>query len=112
MCPADLGEDRPLRAVRGGRRYNSQPFVRLGSHATVMGSALLDKRKMERADAGAMANPAINIKLVSALPVLVGLADHAAGLMLVFMMPHMLRLRRRTFMHAIGSHRRPAELER
>jgi hypothetical protein len=76
-----------------------------------MGSALLGKRKMERADAGAMANPAINIKLVSVLPVLVGLADAAAGLMLVFMMPHMLRLRRRTFMNTIGSHRRPTELE-
>ena len=112
MCPADLGEDRPLRAVRGGRRYNSQPFVRLGSHATVMGSALLGKRKMERADAGAMANPAIDIKLVGALPILICLIDHALGLMLVLMMPHVLHLGCRAFVLAVSCNRRPAELER
>ena len=112
MCPADLGEDRPLRAVRGGRRYNSQPFVRLGSHATVMGSALLGKRKMERADAGAMADPAIDIKLVGTLPVFVCLVDRDFGLMLVLMMPHVLHLGCRAFVLAVSCNRRPAELER
>ncbi len=39
--------------------------------------------KVERADADAMTNPAIDIRLVGVLPVLVGLADHAVGSMLV-----------------------------
>lgn len=73
---------------------------------------MLGKGKVERADADAMTNPAIDIRLAGVLPVFVGLADHAVGSMLVLMMPHVLRLSRRTFMHAIGSHRRPAELER
>jgi hypothetical protein len=40
------------------------------------------------------------------------LIDHALGLMLVLMMPHVLCLSRSAFMHAIASNRRPAELER
>ena len=67
---------------------------------------------VEDADADAMANPAIDIKLVGALPVFVCWVNYAFGLMLMLMMPHMLCLSRSAFMHAIGSNRRPAELER
>ena len=73
---------------------------------------MLGKGKVERADADAMTNPAIDIRLAGVLPVFVGLADHAVGSMLVLMMPHVLCLSRNAFMHAIGSNRRPAELER
>lgn len=109
--PRRLGEDGPLRAVRRSGRYSSQPLVRLGTHTTVVRDALLGIGKVEGADAGAMANPAIDIKLVGVLPILICLVDHALGLMLVLMMPHVLCLSRSAFMHAIGSNRRPAELE-
>ena len=110
--PRRLGEDGPLRAVRGSGRYRSQLLVGLGTHTTVVSDALLGIGQVEGADADAMTNRAIDMKLVGVLPVLICVVDHAFGLMLVLMMPHVLRLSRRTFMHAIGSHRRPAELER
>jgi len=110
--PRRLSEDGPLRAVRGSGRYRSQLLVGLGTHTTVVSDALLGIGQVEGADADAMTNRAIDMKLVGVLPVLICVVDHAFGLMLVLMMPHVLRLSRRTFMHAIGSHRRPAELER
>ena len=110
--PRRLGEDRPPRAVRGGGRYTSQLLVGLCTHATVVGRTLLHIGQVEGADAGAMANPAIGINLVGVLPVLVCWVNHAFGLMLMLMMPHMLCLSRSAFMHAIASNRRPAELER
>lgn len=69
--PRRLGEDGPLRAVRGIGRYTSQPLVGLGTHTTVARGALLGIGQVEGADAYAMANPAIGIKLVGVLPVLV-----------------------------------------
>lgn len=110
--PRRLGEDGPLRAVRGSGRYTSQPLVGLGTHTTVVSDALLGIGQVEDADADAMANPAIGINLVGVLPVLVCWVNHAYGLMLMLMMPHMLCLSRSAFMHAIASNRRPAELER
>ena len=110
--PRRLGEDRPPRAVRGGGRNTSQLLVGLCTHATVVGRTLLHIEQVEGADADAMANPAIDIKLVGALPVFVCWVNYAFGLMLMLMMPHMLCLSRSAFMHAIGSNRRPAELER
>jgi hypothetical protein len=44
-----------------------------------------------------------DIKLVGVLPVFVCWVNHAFGLMLVLMMPHMLRLSRSAFMHAIAA---------
>ena len=84
----------------------------LGTHATVVGRTLLHIGQVEGADAGAMADPAIDIKLVGTLPVFVCWVNYAFGLMLMLMMPHMLCLSRSAFMHAIASNRRPAELER
>ena len=110
--PRRLGEDRPPRAVRGSRRQASQLLVGLCTHAAVVGRTLLRIGQVEGADADAMANPAIDIKLVGALPVFVCWVNYAFGLMLMLMMPHMLCLSRSAFMHAIGSNRRPAELER
>ena len=110
--PRRLGEDGPLRAVRGSGRYTSQPLVGLGTHTTVVSDALLGIGQVEGADADAMANRAIGIQPVGVLPVLICVVDHAFGLMLVLMMPHVLCLSRNAFMHAIGSNRRPAELER
>lgn len=110
--PRRLGEDGPLRAVRGIGRYTSQPLAGLGIQTTVMRAALLGIGQVEDADADAMANPAIGINLVGVLPVLVCWVNHAFGLMLMLMMPHMLCLSRSAFMHAIASNRRPAELER
>ena len=110
--PRRLGEDGPLRAVRGDGRYTSQPLAGLGIQTTVMRAALLGIGQVEDADADAMANPAIGINLVGVLPVLVCWVNHAFGLMLMLMMPHMLCLSRSAFMHAIASNRRPAELER
>ena len=110
--PRRLGEDRPPRAVRGGGRYTSQLLVGLCTHATVVGRTLLHIGQVEGADAGAMADPAIDIKLVGTLPVFVCLVDRDFGLMLVLMMPHVLHLGCRAFVLAIGSNRRPAELER
>ena len=110
--PRRSGEVRPLRAVRGSRRQAGQPHVGLGTHAAVVGGTGLRIGQVEGADAGAMANPAIDIKLVGALPGVVGLANFAFGVMVVLMMPHMLRLRRGALVHAISGHRRPAELER
>ena len=68
--------------------------------------------QVEDADADAMANPAIGINLVGVLPVLVCWVNHAFGLMLMLMMPHMLFLSRSAFMLALSSILRPAELER
>ena len=110
--PRRLGEDGPLRAVRGIGRYTSQPLIGLGTQTTVVRDALLGIGQVEGADADAMANPTIDINLVGVLPVLVCWVNHAFGLMLMLMMPHMLRLSRSAFMHAIASNRRPAELER
>ena len=110
--PRQLGEDGPLRAVRGIGRYTSQPLAGLGIQTTVMRAALRGIGQVEDADADAMANPAIGINLVGVLPVLVCWVNHAFGLMLMLMMPHMLCLSRSAFMHAIASNRRPAELER
>ena len=110
--PRRLGEDGPLRAVRGVGRYTSQPLAGLGTQTTVVRAALLGIGQVEDADADAMANPAIGINLVGVLPVLVCWVNHAFGLMLMLMMPHMLCLSRSAFMHAIASNRRPAELER
>ena len=110
--PRRSGEDGPLRAVRGIGRYTSQPLAGLGIQTTVMRAALLGIGQVEDADADAMANPAIGINLVGVLPVLVCWVNHAFGLMLMLMMPHMLCLSRSAFMHAIASNRRPAELER
>ena len=110
--PRRLGADGPLRAVRGVGRYTSQPLAGLGTQTTVVRAALLGIGQVEDADADAMANPAIDIKLVGALPVFVCWVNYAFGLMLMLMMPHMLCLSRSAFMHAIGSNRRPAELER
>jgi len=84
----------------------------LGTHAADVGRTLLRIGQVEGADADAMANPAIDIKLVGALPVFVCWVNYAFGLMLMLMMPHMLCLSRSAFMHAIASNRRPAELER
>ena len=84
----------------------------LGTHAAIAGRTLLRIGQVEGADADAMANPAIDIKLVGALPVFVCWVNYAFGLMLMLMMPHMLCLSRSAFMHAIASNRRPAELER
>ena len=99
-------------AVRGIGRYTSQPLAGLGIQTTVMRAALLGIGQVEDADADAMANPAIGINLVGVLPVLVCWVNHAFGLMLMLMMPHMLCLSRSAFMHAIASNLRPAELER
>ena len=112
--PRQLGEDGPLRAVRGIGRYTSQPLVGLGTQPTDVRDALLGIWHVEDADADAMANAAIGINLVSVLPALVCWVNHAFGLMLMLMlmMPHMLCLSRSAFMHAIASNRRPAELER
>lgn len=110
--PRRLGEDRPARAVRRSGRYTSQPLVGLGTQPTDVRDALLGIWHVEDADADAMANPAIGINLVGVLPVLVCWVNHAFGLMLMLMMPHMLCLSRSAFMHAIASNRRPAELER
>ena len=82
----------------------------LGTHAADVGRTLLRIGQVEGADADAMADPAIDIKLVGTLPVFVCWVNYAFGLMLMLMMPHMLCLSRSAFMHAIGSNRRPAEL--
>ena len=78
--PRRLGEDRPPRAVRGGGRNTSQLLVGLCTHATVVGRTLLRIGQVEGADAGAMADPAIDIKLVGALPVFVCLVEHDFGI--------------------------------
>lgn len=110
--PRRSGEDRPLRAVRGRRRDPRQQRVGLNVHAGVAGDLLPGMGHMQGAGAGAMADPAIDIELASALPVLVGGIDSARSLMLVLMMADMLRLNSSAFMHAISRHRRPTELER
>ena len=110
--PRRLGEDRPPRAVRGGGRYTSQLLVGLCTHATVVGRTLLHIGQVEGADAGAMADPAIDIKLVGTLPVFDCLVDRDFGLMLVLMMPLVLHLGCRAFVLAVSCNRRPAELER
>ena len=67
---------------------------------------------VEGPDAGTMANRAVDIGHVGALAGLVGLADPAFGFVLVFVVPKVLGLVGRVLMHAISSHRGPAELER
>ncbi|KRC26332.1 hypothetical protein ASE28_21840 [Acidovorax sp. Root219] len=84
----------------------------LGTDTAIVRGALAGIREIEGTDAGTMADRAVDIKLTSALIALVGLVDRLVSIMFVLMMSHMLRLRRRTLMHAIGSYRRPAELER
>lgn len=84
----------------------------LGTDTAIVRGTLAGIREIEGPDARAMANGAVDIKLTGALTTLVGLMDLFVGIMFVLMMSHMLRLRRRTLMHAIGSYRRPAELER
>ena len=84
----------------------------LGTHAADVGRTLLRIGQVEGADADAMANPAIDIKLVGALPVFVCLVEHDFGIMLVLMMPHVLHLGCRAFVLAVSCNRRPAELER
>lgn len=69
-------------------------------------------RPVEGPDAGTMANRAVDIGHVCALAGFVGLGDPAFGFVLVFVMPQMLRLGGRVLVHAISSHRGPAELER
>lgn len=84
----------------------------LGTDTAIVRGILAGIRKIEGTDAGTMADGAVDIKLTSALIALVGLVECLVSIMFVLMMSQMLRLRRRTLMHAIGSHRRPAELER
>lgn len=110
--PRRSGEDRPLRAVRGRRRDPRQPRVGLNAHTSIAGAVLPGLGDMQGAGAGAMADPAIDIELASALPVLIGSIGRALGLMLVLMMTDVLHLGRNAFMHAISRHRRPTELER
>lgn len=110
--PRRSGEDRPLRAVRGRRRDPRQPRVGLSAHTRIAGAVLPGRGDMQGAGAGAMADPAIEIELASALPVLVGGIGRALGLMLMLMMTDVLHLGRNAFMHAISRHRRPTELER
>ena len=55
----------------------------LGTHAADVGRTLLRIGQVEGADADAMANPAIDIKLVGALPVFVCWVNYAFGLMLI-----------------------------
>ena len=110
--PRRLGEDRPPRAVRGRRRQASQLLVGLCTHAAVVGRTLLRIGKFEGPDAGAMADSAIDIRLVGALPVFVCLVEHDFGIMLVLMMPQVLHLGCRAFVLAVSCNRRPTELER
>ncbi len=110
--PRRSGEDRPLRAVRRRRRDPRQPRVGLSAHTRIAGAVLPGRGDMQGAGAGAMADPAIEIELASALPVLVGGIGRALGLMLMLMMTDVLHLGRNAFMHAISRHRRPTELER
>lgn len=77
-----------------------------------MRDALFGTGPVEGPDAGTMANRAVDIELVCALAGLVGLADPVFGFVLVFVVPHVLRLGGRVLVHAISSHRGPAELER
>lgn len=77
-----------------------------------MADAMFCTRPVEGLDASTMANRAVDIGHVCALAGLVGLADPAFGFVLVFVMPQMLRLGGRVLVHAISSHRGPAELER
>ena len=77
-----------------------------------MADAMFCTRPVEGPDASTMANRAVDIGHVCALAGLVGLADPAFGFVLVFVMPQMLRLGGRVLVHAISSHRGPAELER
>jgi hypothetical protein len=83
----------------------------LGTDTAIVRGTPAGIREIEGADAGTMTDGAVDIK-TSALIALVGLVVRLVSIMFVLMMSHMLRLRRRTLMHAIGSYRRPAELER
>ena len=67
---------------------------------------------VEGPDADTVANRAVDMGHVGILAGLVGLADPAFGFVLVFVMPKVLGLVGRVLMHAISSHRGPAELER